>query len=110
VAEVAPAGATLVVVAAEVGLAEAALVGLAVAEVVEVVVAAELDAEEASLQLALHHKSDSYYMEAHTRYYHTFQSLNFAAHSTYHFYLSLVAASSSFYDAQLSNLLRHSEC
>jgi hypothetical protein len=89
--EVVPAGATLVVVAAEVGLVEAALVGPAAAEVVVLVVVAGLAAAEASLQLALHHKSDSFYMEACTRYHCIFQSLSFAAHSTYHFYLSLVA-------------------
>jgi hypothetical protein len=90
--EVAPTRARLEVVVAKVGLAEATLVGLAVAEV-------ELAAAEASLQLALHCKSGSFYMEAHTRYCHIFQSLSFAACSTHHFYLSLVAASSSFYDA-----------
>jgi hypothetical protein len=108
--EVAPAGSTQVVVAAEVGLSEAALVELAVAKVVVLVAVAELAAGETCLQLALHCKSESFYMEACTRYHHIFQSLSFAACSTFHFYLSLVAASSSFCDAQLSTLLCHSEC
>ncbi len=98
---VAPTRARLEVVVAEMGLAEAALVGLAAAEV-------EI-AAEASLQLALHRKSDSFYTEAHTRYHRIFKSLHFAACSTYRFYLYWVAAS-SFYEAQLSILIRHLGC
>ena len=89
-AVVAPTGARLEVVVAEVGLVEAALVGPAAAEV-------EFAAAEASLQLALHRMSDSFYTEASTRYHCIFQSLSFAACSSYHFYLSMVAASYSFY-------------
>ncbi len=77
-AVVVPAGARLEAVVAEVGLAEVALVGLATAEV-------ELAAAEASLQLALHRKSESFYTEAHKRYRRIFQSLSFAVCSTYHF-------------------------
>ncbi len=109
-AVLAPTWARLEVVVAEVGLAEAAFVGLAAAEVVELVAAAELAAAEAGLQLALHRKSDSFYMEARTRYHCISGSLSFAARSTYHFYFSLVAASSSFNDTQLSTLLCPSKC
>jgi hypothetical protein len=65
-AVVAPTRAWLEVVAAEVGLTKAALVGLAAAAAIE------LAAVEASLQLALHRKSDSFYMEAGTRSHHIF--------------------------------------
>ncbi len=75
-AEVAPPLARLEVVMAEVGLAEAALVGLAALEVVVVGIA---------------------------------QSLFFVVCSTRLFYLSLLASSFSFYDAQLSNLFLHLE-
>jgi hypothetical protein len=84
--EVQHPGAVLVVVAAKVGLLQAALVGLATAEVVGLVEAVELAATEASLQLGLFPRHDSFYREAHTRYHRIFQSLSFAACSTYHFY------------------------
>jgi len=100
---VAPTRARLEVVVAEVGLAEAALVGPAAAE-------AEFAAAEASLQFALHHKSDSFYTEARTRYHCIFHSLSFAACSSYHFHLSMVAASYSFYHSQLSILRCRFEC
>jgi hypothetical protein len=105
----APPLARLEVVMAEVGLAEAALVGLAALEVAGQAAAAELAAAEAKRQLVLHRTSCSFYMEAHTRYHPIAQSLSFAACSTRHFYQSLLAFSFSFYDAQLSNLLRHLE-
>ncbi len=108
-AEVAPPLARLEVVVAEVGLAEAALVGLAVLEVAGQAAAAELAAAEAKRQLVLHHRSCSFYMEARTRYHHNAQSLFFVVCSTRHFYLSLLAFSFSFYDAQLSNLPRRLE-
>jgi hypothetical protein len=105
-AEVAPPRAGLEVVMAEVGLAEAALVGLAGLEVAGQAAAAELAAAKAKRQLVLHRRSCSFYMEARTRYHHIAQSLFFVVCSTRHFYLSLLAFSFSFYDAQLSNLLR----
>jgi hypothetical protein len=104
-AEVEPPLARLEVVMAEVGLAEAALVGLAVLEVA----VAGLAAAEAKRQLVLHRKSGSFYTEAHTRYHRIAQSLFFVVCSTRHFYLSLLASYFSFYDAQLSNLLRRLE-
>ncbi len=94
----APPLARLEVVMAEVGLAEGALVGLAALEVA----VAGLAAAEAKRQLVLHRKSG-------TRYHRIAQSLFFVVCSTRHFYLSLLAFSFSFYDAQLSNLLRHLE-
>jgi len=109
-AEVAPTRARLEVVVAKVGLVEAALVGLAATEVVELVAVAELAAAEARMLVALHRKSDSFYTEALTRYHCIAQSLSFAAGSTCNLYLSLIAASFSFYDSQLSNLLCHLEC
>jgi hypothetical protein len=116
-AEVVPPLARLEVVMAEVGLAEAALVGLAALEVAGQAAAAELAAAElaaakAKRQLVLHRRSCSFYMEAHTRYhrYHRIaQSLFFVVCSTHHFYLSLLASSFSFYDAQLCNLPRRLE-
>ncbi len=109
-AEVAPPLARLEVVMAEVGLAEAALVGLAVLEVAGQAAAAELAAAKAKRQLVLHHRSCSFYMEARTRYHRIAQSLFFVVCSTRHFYLSLLAFSFSFYDAQLSNLFHCLEC
>jgi hypothetical protein len=108
-AEVAPPLARLEGVMAEVGLAEAALVGLAALEVARQAAAAGLAAAEAKRQLVLHRRSCSFYMEARTRYHHITQNLSFAACSTRHFYLSLLASSFSFYDTQLSNLLRRLE-
>ncbi len=108
-AEVAPPLARLEVVMAEVGLAEAALVGLAALEVAGQAAAAGLAVAEAKRQLVLHRRSCTFNMEAHTRYHHIAQSLSFAACSTRHFYLSLLGSSFSFYDTQLSNLLRHLE-
>jgi hypothetical protein len=108
-AEVAPPLARLEVVMAEVGLAEAALVGLAALEVAGQAAAAGLAAAKAKRQLILHRKSCSFYTEAHTRYHCIAQSLFFVACSTRHFYLFLFASSFSFYDAQLSNLLRRLE-
>ncbi len=90
-AEVAPPLARLEVVMAEVGLAEAALVGLAALEVAGQVAALGLAAAEAKRQLVLHCRSGSFYMEAHTRYHRMAQSLSSAACSTRHFYLSLLA-------------------
>ncbi len=100
-AEVAPPLARLEVVMTEVGLAEAALVGLAALEVA----VAGLAAAEAKRQLVLRRKSSSFYSEARTRYHRIAQSLFFVVCSTRHFYLSLLASTFSFYDAQLSNLL-----
>jgi hypothetical protein len=99
--EVLPAGATLV------GLMEDAPAGVSVVVVVESVEVAEPAAAEASLQLALHRKSDSFCMEARIRYHHISQSCASAVWSTYHFHQFLLATSSSFYDAQLSTLLCH---
>ena len=90
---------------AGVGLAEAALVGLAALEVA----VAGLAAAKAKRQLVLHCKSGSFYTEACTRYHRITQSLFSVVCSTRHFYLSLLAFSFSFYDAQLSNLLRRLE-
>jgi hypothetical protein len=69
-AELAPPRARLKVVIAEVGLAEAALVGLAALEVAGQAAAAELAAAKAERQLVLHRRSCSFYMEARTRYHH----------------------------------------
>ena len=90
-----------------VGLAEAALVGLAALEVAGHL--AEPAAAKAKAQLVLHRKSCSFYMVARTRYHRIAQSLLFVVCSTRHFYLFLLASSFSFYDAQLSNLLRRLE-
>jgi hypothetical protein len=100
-AEVEPPMARLEVVMAEVGLAEAALVGLAALEVA----VAGLAAAEAKRQLVLHGKSGSFYTEARTRYHRIAQSLFSVVCSTLHFYLFLLAFSVSFYNAQLSKLL-----
>jgi len=108
-AEVAPHLARLEVVMAEVGMAEAALVGLAALEVAGQAAAAGLAAAKAKRQLVLHRRSCSFYMEARTRYHRIAQSLFFVVCSTRHFYLFLLASSFSFYDAQLSNLLRRLE-
>jgi hypothetical protein len=99
--------ARLEVVMAEAGLAEAALVGLAALEVAGHL--AEPAAAKAKTELVLHRKSCSFYMVARTRYHRIAQSLFFVVCSTRHFYLSLLASSFSFYDAQLSNLLRRLE-
>jgi len=99
--------ARLEVVVAEAGLAEAALVGLAALEVAGHL--AEPAAAKAKAQLVLHRKSCSFYMVARTRYHRIAQSLFFVVCSTRHFYLFLLASSFSFYDAQLSNLLRRLE-
>ncbi len=108
-AEVVPPRAGLEVVMAEVGLAEAALVGLAGLEVAGQAASAELAAAKAKRQLVLHCRSCSFYMGARTRYHRIAQSLFFVVCSTRHFYLFLLASSFSFYDAQLSNLLRFLE-